>query len=231
MVTSSSDDPDASDACAASREIVSAALDGEATTDEEARLDQHLLDCASCRRFHDEAAALNRSVRFREPATDAAFVARVMADARPARLGRGGWMRPVLAWCAIVVGVQSFTPLVLGVSDGATAHTARHLGASGLALAVGLLFAAWRPHRAYGLLPFVGALFGATVIAAVVDIFDGDASAFAESTHLAELIGIVVLWMIAGSPGREVLVSRLHRLHVRARDPDRHETEALGPTS
>jgi predicted anti-sigma-YlaC factor YlaD len=118
----------------------------------------------------------------------------------------------------------------LGDSDGANAHTARHLGASGVALAVGMLYVAWRPHRAYGLLPFVGALFGATVIATVVDVIDGDASAFAESTHLAELIGIVVLWMIAGSPGWQTIVNRLHRPHHHQRGPDRHGTGALGPT-
>jgi predicted anti-sigma-YlaC factor YlaD len=230
VVTNNVDGPADPDACAAFLEVISAALDGEATTEEEARLDRHLADCASCRRFHDDAAALNRSVRLRSPASDPAFVARVMTDARPARLGRGGWMRPVLAWCAIVVGVQSFAPLVFGDSDGATAHTARHLGASGLALAVGLLYAAWRPHRAYGLLPFVGALFGATVIAAVVDMIDGDASAFAEATHVAELIGIVVLWMIAGSPGWQAFVNRLHRLHPHQRGPERHGTGALGST-
>jgi predicted anti-sigma-YlaC factor YlaD len=230
VVTSSFDGPAGPDACAAFLEVISAALDGEATSAEEARLDRHLAVCASCRRFHDEVAALNRSVRLRSPASDPAFVARVMADARPARLGRGGWMRPVLAWCAIVVGVQSFAPLVFGDSDGASAHTARHLGASGLALAVGLLYAAWRPHRAYGLLPFVGALFGATVIAAVVDMIDGDASAFAESTHLAELIGIVVLWMIAGSPGWQAVVNRLHRPLHRPDGSVRRGSGALGPT-
>jgi predicted anti-sigma-YlaC factor YlaD len=229
VVTSTSDGPTGPDACASFLDVISAALDGEATIEEEARLDRHLVGCASCRRFHDEAATLNRSVRLRSPAVDPAFVARVMADARPARLGRGGWMRPVLAWCAIVVAVQSFVPLVFGDSDGASAHTARHLGASGLALAVGLLYAAWRPHRAYGLLPFVGALFGATVIAAVVDMIDGDASAFAESTHLAELIGIVVLWMIAGSPGRPAVVNRLLRLH-RAHRANGRGTGALGST-
>jgi predicted anti-sigma-YlaC factor YlaD len=230
VVTSSFDGPAGPDTCTAFLEVISSALDGEATSAEEALLDRHLAGCASCRRFHDEAAALNRSVRLRSPASDPAFVARVMADAHPARLGRGGWMRPVLAWCAIVVGVQSFAPLVLGDSDGASSHTARHLGASGLALAVGLLFAAWRPHRAYGLLPFVGALFGATVIAAIADMIDGDASAFAESTHLAELIGIVVLWMIAGSPGWQAVVNRLHRPPHRRHRSHRRGTGALGPT-
>jgi hypothetical protein len=36
---------------------------------------------------------------------------------------------------------------------------------------------------------------------AVFDLLDGGRSALAESTHLAELIGLTLLWMLAGSPG------------------------------
>lgn len=135
-------------------------------------------------------------------------------------------MRPVLAWCAMVIAVQSFGPLVFGDTDGASAHLARHLGASGLALAVGLGYAAWRPHRAFGLLPFVGALFAATILAMIVDMIVGHRTAFAEATHLAELIGIVVLWMIAGSPGREELINRLPP----RRWSGGRRSGALGPT-
>jgi len=129
----------------------------------------------------------------------------------------------VLAWCALVIFVQSVGPLVFGSADGASEHLARHLGASGLALAVGLAYAAWRPHRAYGLLPFVGALFAATVVAMVADMLAGHRTAFAEATHVAELIGIVVLWIVAGSPGWTGVVS--HFPHRRSNGPG-----ALGPT-
>ena len=214
-----------SDPCAPFRELASASLDDQTTVAESARLDDHLVGCAGCREFLDSAAALNRSLRFRPSAADPAFVASVMARARPARLGRGGWMRPVLAWCALVIAVQSFGPLVFGSTDGATEHLARHLGASGMALAVGLGYAAWRPHRAFGLLPFVGALFAATVVAMVADTIAGHRAAFAEATHVAELIGIVVLWMIAGSPGWDRSV---RRLPLRRRSA--HRSGVLGST-
>lgn len=197
------------DPCAEYRATVSAALDGEASVADEAALERHLAECAQCAAFRDRSAVLTRTVRVRASAPHAAFVARVMSDARPARLGRTGWPRPVLAWCAIVIAVQSFAPLFLGDADGAPAHVARHVGASSIALACGLLYAAWRPHRAYGLLPFVGALTAATVIAAVVDTVDGRRSAFAEATHVAEIVGTVVLWIVAGAPGWDRLVSSL----------------------
>lgn len=216
-------DPAVVDPCSGFRELASASLDDAVTADEQERLDRHLEGCAGCRAFVDRAAALNRRLRVHAPAPDPAFVAAVMADARPARLGRGGWARPVLAWCALVIFVQSIGPLVFGATDGASEHLARHLGASGLALAVGLAYAAWRPHRAYGLLPFVGALFAATVVAMVADMLAGHRTAFAEATHVAELIGIVVLWIVAGSPGWTEFVSRVP--HRRSRG-----SEALGST-
>ena len=216
-------DSDAGDPCSEFRELASASLDDAANAAEEQRLDDHLAGCAGCRSFVDRVAGLNRRLRVHTPAPDPAFVSAVMADARPARLGRGGWTRPVLAWCALVIFVQSVGPLVFGSADGASEHLARHLGASGLALAVGLAYAAWRPHRAYGLLPFVGALFAATVVAMVADMLAGHRTAFAEATHVAELIGIVVLWIVAGSPGWTGALS--HLPHRRSNGPG-----ALGPT-
>lgn len=200
------------DDCAAMRVLASASLDGETTTADEAILDLHLAGCPQCSAFKDESAVVTRKARLRASTPDMAFVATVMADARPARLGRTGWARPVLAWCAIVIAFQSFAPLILGDADGAPAHVARHVGASSIALACGLLYAVWRPHRASGLLPFVGALTAATVIAAVVDTIDGSRSAFAEATHVAEIVGTVVLWIVAGSPGWDRLVNSIrHR--------------------
>ena len=82
-------------------------------------------------------------------------------------------MRPALAWVAVVMFVQSVPALVLGDASGANAHMARHLGAFGAALAIGFAYAAWRPHRAFGLLPFTGALVATTVVSAVTDSANG----------------------------------------------------------
>lgn len=194
--------------CDRARELISAALDDEVTPAERSVAEAHLASCPDCAAWQAMAAHIRRRTRLQPERTDPAFVAQVMATARPARLGRGGWMRPVLAWCAAVIGVQSFGPLVFGEVDGASAHLSRHLGASGMALALALLYVAWRPHRAFGLLPFVAALLAATVLSSAVDLIAGHRSAFAEATHIAELAGTVVLWMMAGSPGVERVLSR-----------------------
>ena len=58
------------------------------------------------------------------------------------------------------------------------------------------------PHRAYGLLPFAGALIATMMSSAAFDIIENGRSAVSEISHLAELAGLLLVWMIAGSPGR-----------------------------
>lgn len=188
-------------ACGAARELISADADREAGPDARRRLRVHLAACASCSAYAGEVAALARSTRLRVARVDESFVTAVMQRAQPARLGRGGWMRPALVWCGLLIGAQSVAPLLFGSADGAPAHVARHVGASTLALSVGLLYVAWKPHRAVGLLPYVAALFAAMLLGAVVDLVGGERSAASEVVHLAELVGMVLVWLIAGSPG------------------------------
>lgn len=204
-------EPTGSDRCTSVRELVSTALDGETTAADDAVIEAHLATCAACASFHHEAAALTRRLRLRTPADDQAAIDQVIDELRLVRLGRGGWTRPVLVWCALVIAVQSFEPLVMADVAGASSHVARHVGASGLALACGLLYAAWRPRRAFGLLPFVGALCLVTVVSSLIDTIGGNRSAFAEAVHLAEIAGTVVLWMVAGSPGWERVVSAVRQ--------------------
>jgi predicted anti-sigma-YlaC factor YlaD len=187
--------------CDDARETVSAAADGEASAAERSALHEHLGGCADCRAFLRRVGRVDRMARVRpaEPVPD--LVARVTGGAGPARLGRGSWMRPALAWVAVVLAGQNVPALVLGETAGADSHLARHLGAFGVALAIGFAYVAWRPHRAIGLLPLVAALVATMVASTAFDLLGGDRSPLAEAVHLPELAGLALLWMIAGSPG------------------------------
>ncbi len=187
--------------CPSARELISADADEALDAVEAAVLARHIEGCAECATYRSQVAGLSRSVRIRAASFDPAFVELVVQRAQPARLGRGGWLRPALAWCALLIMVQSISPLVFGDIDGASTHVARHVGASTFALGVGLLYVVWRPHRAFGMLPLVGALFGAMLAGALFDVIGGDRSALSEVVHVVELVGMVLLWMIAGSPG------------------------------
>jgi predicted anti-sigma-YlaC factor YlaD len=203
--------------CEIAHEILSAELDGEATSHERERLDHHLAGCADCRHVSVRYRELDRGVRLRPAALVPDLRPAILARARPAVLGRNGWMRPALAWVAVVLVVQNLSALVGGHLSGAEVHMARHVGAFGVALGVGLAFVAWRPHRAYGLLPFAGALIATMLLSAAFDIAENGRSAVAEISHIAELAGLWLVWMIAGSPGRpdwgSVRSSLAHRFH------------------
>ena len=86
--------------------------------------------------------------------------------------------------------------LVYGTDEGAPIHVAHEAGSWSLALAVGFLFAAWRPLRAVGMLPFVGALAAGLLFTAGLDLAHGKALALDESSHLLELIGTGLLWLL-----------------------------------
>lgn len=187
--------------CEIIREALSARADGEATSDDIALIDAHLTGCPECQGVAVDMARLDRMVRIRPAEAVPNLVASVTARARPARLGRGGWLRPALAWVAVVMLIQSLPALILGEASGTSPHLARHLGAFGAALAIGFAYAAWKPHRAFGLLPFTAALVATTTISIVADIVTGSRTPLAELIHITELAGLALLWMVAGSPG------------------------------
>lgn len=187
--------------CDQTRLALSATADGEADGDERRRMDAHIDTCPSCQGYAARLSEVDRLVRVRPAEAVPDLVAAVTASSRPAHLGRGGWLRPALAWVAVVLAVQNLPALVFGNTSGTEEHLSRHLGAFGVALAIGFAFIAWRPHRAIGLLPLVAALVTTMIASATFDLLDGGRSALAETAHISELIGLALLWMIAGSPG------------------------------
>lgn len=201
--------------CAVAREVISAIADGEASAAERTQVEQHRRDCTDCETFATEVASLDRRLRLRaaEPVPD--LVGAVTLRARVARLGRGGWLRPALAWVAVVMLVQSVPALLFGAAAGTDPHAARHLGAFGAALAIGFAYAAWRPHRAFGLLPFTAALVATTLVSVVADVVAGARTPIGELIHVSEIVGLTLLWIISGSPGW----SRLRRHRATRLDP------------
>jgi predicted anti-sigma-YlaC factor YlaD len=193
--------------CAAFRDALSARLDGEDPGLVTEALDAHLARCPACTAWSDELAVLHRMVRVRaaEPVPD--LTGEIIEAFVPAARRRSVWQRvpgEVISgarWALFAVAltqlVLAVPALVLGEDSGATVHVARELGAFDVALAVGLLVAAWQPLRSWGLLPVAAALALVMGGTAVLDLVDGRTDTVAEAHHLLDVAGVLLLWLVA----------------------------------
>jgi predicted anti-sigma-YlaC factor YlaD len=187
--------------CRMYRELISARLDDELSTVESHALDTHLDQCAACVGFAARAAALVPMVRVRAADEIPDLVAPILASAKaPRRDALRDGSRLMLAWVAIVMLAFALPALVYGDSNGATSHVARHLGSFDVAIAAGLLYAAWRPQRALALIPVAVVLAGCVIVTATFDLTDGSTSSGLEAHHLVDLVGFALLWIVAGRP-------------------------------
>jgi len=189
--------------CEDVQDALSARLDGEAPppgVDGDA-VDTHVAGCVACSAFATGAAAQMRGLRVRpaDPVPD--LTTSILAATRSAR------PQPVREWARYALFAVAATQLVLAVpavlfgSDpGASIHAARELGSFDIAVGVGLLWAAWQPRRAAGLLPFAVALAGALLLTALLDVVGDDAPILGESKHVLELAGLALLWALAHPP-------------------------------
>lgn len=186
--------------CSSYVQLFSASLDGEIHKDESIDLDSHLTECTDCRRTATEMIALHRAVRVQPAEAVPDLSAKVISRSHPPRLGVGEWVR----WALMVVGltelVLSLPALIFGEDSTAPVHVARHIGSLGVAFSIGLIYVAWKPIRAYGLLPFGVALACCMMVSSILDLVYQDTGIADESTHLVELVGILLLWRLAGAP-------------------------------
>jgi len=183
--------------CDVCREALSAQLDDEDPGIEMSRIQLHLSGCPHCQAYADGASTLHRATRLRpaEPVPD--LVGAVLARVETPQRSRPEWARYALFAVALTQLLVALPALLMGDSFGASVHIARELGSWDVALAVGLLYVAWRPERANGLLPFAAALAGTMVLTALIDIFSGQKAPLAESHHLLEVVGLALLVVLA----------------------------------
>lgn len=198
--------------CESARELLSAQLDQETTIAENMAASRHLGDCVGCSEWLDSVTAVTRALRLRAAEEVPNVVPKVLASNGVTRPGRLEWVRYALGATAATEFVLAARNLLFGHGAG-TVHDARHIGSFGVALAIGLMLAAWRPVRAYGLVPIVAALVACTAIAATIDISSGRADTLGEAHHLLEVLGLVLVWMLSG---RAVPTLRRHRDRVPA---------------
>jgi predicted anti-sigma-YlaC factor YlaD len=202
--------------CTRFREAISARLDGEDPGLPTEAIDAHLAECPPCRSWASAAAspALRAVASPGDPvAVDPALLAQLVrptAAAEPAHR----WLISTIEW-RMMLAVIALAQVVLAwpgvfLDDGhASIHLAHELTAWDMGLAVGFLFVAWRPARAWGMLPLVAVLVAAMVVTSGVDLGSGHALLGREAVHTLALAGLGCLWALARRAPRPSVVVRM----------------------
>ena len=171
-------------------------------------LDRHLAECVDCRWYALDSARIRKAALRIETAPAPDVTEAVMR--RVAESQKISWTAQVVRVVTALLGaLQLIVAWPLLTVSGHMAHETRHIGAFSIALGVGLLYAAWRPHRAVGLMPAVISLSGAMLITCTLSLNDGMLPGHAELSHLVAPVAVSGLWWISRS-GRAGLPARPH---------------------
>lgn len=201
--------------CTRFREAVSARIDGEDPGVPTGEVDSHLAECPDCRAWADAAAspALRSVAPPADPiAVDPALLARLVRPTATAAPAHG--LLSTLEW-RVVLAIIGLAQVVLAwpggfLDDGhASIHLAHELTAWDMGLAAGFLVVAWRPARAWGMLPLVGVLVAAMVVTSGVDLASGHALLGRETVHVLALAGLACVWALARRAPRSSVVVRV----------------------
>jgi predicted anti-sigma-YlaC factor YlaD len=122
--------------------------------------------------------------------------------------GYRGWIRYGLVVIGLTMVALAVPSLVLH-DTGNAIHLTRELSAWDAAFGAGLLFAAWQPARARGLLPMAAVLAGAQLLGSVIDVVSGRSLVMSEAHHVLQLVGVLLLWLLC----RTTAASRPHVAH------------------
>lgn len=180
--------------CGENRESLSALLDGELASEQRVVVERHLSGCIECQGWFQESQVLRRTLSIHAEIVPDGLADRVMDRLSPPVLGAGSWVRYALGVVAASLAVLSLPSLFVA----GTEHSMRHVGAFGVALGIGLAWAALRPERAGGLVPMALALAAAMVVSSAYDLATGRAAAVSEALHALELLGVALLVLLAG---------------------------------
>ena len=209
--------------CERYRLAISARLDGEDPGLPSTLLDDHLTGCGACRRWQEHVFRLGREVQVRPaenvPDLTPAILAAIAAERAGSR-AKSRFDPSALRWGLVMVGIVQLllsAPALLGWDVSGSVHLSRELGSFDLALAVGFLFAAWRPVGAVGMLPVVAALVACLGVVTAVDVAGGEAS-LGEFSHMLEFVGLAFVWQLSRAfpttPGSDNGFRRLGPLSV-----------------
>ena len=186
--------------CEAARDVLSAALDNEATRDELQVARRHADGCIDCAAWEGDASALHRRVRLAE-ADDVPDL--TVAIARAIRGESRGRRPPVTPAACVTLGVLALAELLGAIphllASGAAlgVHAGREQAAYEIALASGFFYAAVRPRLASGVAILSTVFATLLLVTTGVDVADGQVKLGLETHHLVAILGTLLTWAVA----------------------------------
>lgn len=207
--------------CVTSVEILSAALDGEDSTERHRAAQRHLEDCAGCRAWYRKATALTRAVRVM-PAEPGPDVTEAVLPALRPRLRdrlRGPAGRRVRFGLRVLLGAVALVQLAIAVSQLTGAgvrvdpslirqtlpHVDHETGAWNAAIAVALAWVAFRVRHAAAHLPVLASFVGVLMGLCLFDLLTGHVGIARVISHAPILLGLLLVAGLAalGSSHRD----------------------------
>jgi predicted anti-sigma-YlaC factor YlaD len=184
--------------CSRWRDALSAMADGEPSGVDDRLVAAHVARCPGCRSYKETIESSPSMVRLSESAnlTDRSKTISKL-NAAADRAAHWSILRIGLAIVAVQVIAFALPALILGDEQDIGTHSARHLGAFGVAYGVALLVVVVRPARARSILPVALVLAGAQLIAAIVDLATGRIPLVGETRHLPQIISVFLIWFLA----------------------------------
>jgi predicted anti-sigma-YlaC factor YlaD len=197
--------------CLTCRESLSARLDGETEPAPADQVDAHLAGCGACGAWLRGAEEVNRLLRVRPAVPVPDLSGAILADAPVLEPPQGWGVRGALVCVAVAQVALGLSQLV--GADATAAHVAHGGGppvaghlfnestAWNLALGVGLLWTAFRPRAAAGLVPVLAGFLLVLLVYSTHDLVTGAAPVSRVLGHGLLVAGLALM----------VVVERRHR--------------------
>jgi predicted anti-sigma-YlaC factor YlaD len=182
--------------CETARLAISSSADGETVADRDA-LSDHVATCPDCQGYERAIADLAPPPVHAVAAPPTALSDRVLSALEPDRSTspESKFLRIALGIVGVLAFIQAM-PELFASGSGTNEHMSRHLGVFTAALAVGFVYTALRPRRVGGLLPVAAVISVGLVVTAVIDVTAGHTPIAGETTHILEIVGLVIMWLL-----------------------------------
>ncbi len=189
--------------CPDARESISALADGQLEDTEFETLEAHLTGCDDCRAWQE-------TLRGSAVSLAGPLAGSHLKRSAPIHASRYRAIRFALGWAGVLL-VAWHLPELLTAGNEVAVHLSRHQAGFATALGASFMFVAFRPDRAYGVIPFAASFALVLVVTAVADLINGSSNVAIESRHLLEIGGLVLVLLLGSEMGPERRRRRVDR--------------------